>query len=84
MVTRESQRGRGAAGMLITWGAKQAEAEGVLAYLEASALGKPVYTKYGFKEVGEASHCDLRPHGADVVFVIAHMAKLPPGWNGNK
>jgi hypothetical protein len=77
MVTRESQRGRGAADMLISWGAKQAEAEGVPAYFEASILGKPVYTKYGFKEVGEASHCDLKPNGLDVMFVIAHMAKLP-------
>jgi hypothetical protein len=77
MVTRESQRGRGAAGMLISWGAKQAEADCVPAYLEASVLGKPVYTKYGFTEVGEASHCDLKPYGLDVVFIIAHMAKLP-------
>lgn len=84
MVTRESQRGRGAAGMLITWGAKQAEAEGVPAYLEASVLGKPVYIKYGFKEVGEASRYDLRPHGSDLIFVIAHMAKLLPSRNGKK
>lgn len=40
MVTRESHRGRGAAGMLINWGAKQAEAESVPASLEASVLGK--------------------------------------------
>lgn len=78
MVTRESQRGRGAAGMLISWGVRQAEAAGVPAYLEASVLGKPAYTKYGFQQVGEAIHCSLRPYGADVVFVLAHMAKLPP------
>jgi hypothetical protein len=70
--------------MLINWGAKQAKAEGVRAYLEASVLGKPVYTRYGFKEVDEDSYCDLRPYRADVVFVIAHMAKVPPGWKGKK
>jgi hypothetical protein len=42
------------------------------------------YAKYGFKEVGEASHCDLRPYGIDIVFAIAHMAKLPLGWKGKK
>lgn len=40
LTTSASQRGRGAAGMLVTWGAQQAEAEGVPAYLEASVLGK--------------------------------------------
>ena len=84
MITRESQRGRGAAGMLVTWGAEQAEVEGVPAYLEASVLGKRQYLKYGFKEVGEASHCDLRSYGLDLVFVIAHMAKLPPYWKCQK
>ena len=82
MITRESQRRRGAAELLVTWGARQAELEGIPAYLEASVQGKPQYTKYGFKEVGEASHCDLKPYDLDLVFVIAHMARLPPGWKG--
>jgi hypothetical protein len=42
------------------------------------------YTKYSFKEVVEASHCDLKPYGIDIVFVVAHMAKLPLDWKGKK
>lgn len=37
----EHGHARVAAGMLINWGAKQAKAEGVPAYLEAGVLGKP-------------------------------------------
>jgi hypothetical protein len=40
------------------------------------------YTKYGFREVGEASHCDLGPYGVEIVVIIAHMAKLPLDWKG--
>lgn len=43
-----------------------------------------LYTKYSFKEVVEASHCDLKPYGIDIVFVVAHMAKLPLDWKGKK
>jgi hypothetical protein len=47
MITRESRRGRDAVGMLVTWGVRQAEAEGVLAYLEASLLGKVNFPSNG-------------------------------------
>ena len=43
MVTRQSQRGRGAAGMLIKWGLERAKDFGVPAYLEAGAQGRPIY-----------------------------------------
>jgi hypothetical protein len=39
--------GRGAVGMLVTWGVRQAEAEGVPAYLGASLLGKVNFPSNG-------------------------------------
>lgn len=36
-----------------------------------------MYTRYGFKEVGEDSHCDLRPYRADVVFRDCTYGKSP-------
>lgn len=77
MVTRPSQRGRGAAGMLIEWGVKKAEENGVPAYLEAAKLAMPLYEKFGFRQVGELISMDLRGHGVDLDFVIAKMAILP-------
>lgn len=83
MVTRPSQRGRGAAGMLINWGVERAKEEGCPAYLEAAVLAKPLYEKFGFREVGE-QRLDLRKHGVDMDFVIAQMAFVPEGCGGGK
>jgi len=47
MITRESRRGRDAEGMPVTWGVRQAEAEGVPAYLEASLLGEANFPSNG-------------------------------------
>ncbi|KAJ5611267.1 hypothetical protein N7510_007986 [Penicillium lagena] len=80
MVTRESQRGRGAAKMLIRWGIEQAERDGVPAYLEAGVMGRPVYEKLGFKQVGELLEVDLRRHGIQSTFVMCKMAYFPAGY----
>lgn len=77
MVTRQSQRGRGAAGMLIRWGIEQSERDGVPAYLEAGSAGKPVYEKYGFEQVGNLQELDLSPFGLDIKFSMAHMVRQP-------
>ena len=77
MVTRECYRGQGAAGMLINWGVQKAREDGVPAYLEASAQGKPVYEKCGFQQVGELVPWDMRPYGIDIIFNIAKMACFP-------
>lgn len=47
MIMRESRRESGAAGMLIAWGVRLAEAEGVPAYLEAILLGKVNFPSNG-------------------------------------
>lgn len=77
MVTRISQRGRGAAGMLIQYGVEMAKEQGVPAYLEAGVLGKPIYEKFGFREVAGPMDIDLRPFGIDVDFPMARMAFIP-------
>jgi hypothetical protein len=78
LVTRSSQRGRGAAGMLIKWGIEQSEREGTPAYLEAGVQGKPIYEKYGFRQVGEGVKLDLSSVGKPgVVFEMANMVRQP-------
>jgi GNAT superfamily N-acetyltransferase len=77
LVTRSSQRGRGAAGMLIKWGVKKAKEDGVAAYLEAGVMGKPIYEKHGFKELAEPLCLDLRPYGVDMDIAMANMGILP-------
>ena len=77
MVTRQCYRRQGAASLLINWGVQRAREDGVPAYLEASALGKPAYERFGFHEVGERVPWDMRPYGIDLVFSIAKMAYSP-------
>lgn len=76
MVTRASQRGRGAAGMLINWGVEKARVDGISAYLEAGTIGRPIYEKHGFQEIGEPMLLDLRPYGVDMDFAMAKMGVL--------
>ena len=73
LITRPSQRGRGAAGLLINWGIQQSVADDVPAYLEAGVMGKPIYEKYGFRQVGEVVKCDLQSHGGTGEFLMANM-----------
>ncbi|KAL7936373.1 acyl-CoA N-acyltransferase [Trichoderma chlorosporum] len=42
---------RGAGGLCLKWGAAEADRLGLVSYLEASEEGRPLYEKYGFKEV---------------------------------
>ena len=74
MVTRPSQRGKGAARLLIQWGIQRAEETGAPAYLEAGAMGRPIYEKMGFRQVGELMELDLRALGVKATFVMAKMA----------
>lgn len=77
MVTRESQRGRGAATMLIRWGIEQAEKDGVPAYLEAGVMGKQIYEKLGFRQVGTLLEVNLREYGMQMTFVMSKMGYFP-------
>ncbi|UKZ83089.1 hypothetical protein TrVFT333_010891 [Trichoderma virens FT-333] len=42
---------RGAGGKCLQWGTSEADRLGLVSYLEASEEGRPLYEKYGFKEV---------------------------------
>ncbi|KAH7346605.1 hypothetical protein BKA65DRAFT_502858 [Rhexocercosporidium sp. MPI-PUGE-AT-0058] len=77
LVTRGSQRGRGAAGMLINWGIEKAKDDGVPVYLEAGVMGRPIYEKRGFQQIGEPLVLDLKPHGVDMTVIMAKMGILP-------
>jgi len=77
MVTRKCHGGQGAASLLIEWGGDQARKDGIPAYTEASAQGKPVYEKCGFQQVGDLVPWDCKPYGVDAVFNITKMAWYP-------
>lgn len=83
LVTRPSQRRRGAAALLIRWGMDRARETGASAYLEAGVQGRPVYEKFGFEQVGPERRVDLRDHigdaGGPKEFVLANMRWSPTG-----
>jgi hypothetical protein len=80
VVTRSSQRRRGAAGMLTRWGQEQAEKTGASAYLEAGVLGRPVYEKFGFQQAYELLRVDIKNFQAPVdVLEMVCMAWHPGG-----
>jgi GNAT superfamily N-acetyltransferase len=91
MVTHPAHRGKGAAGMLIRWGIEQAErtGAGVPAYLEAGVMGRPIYERFGFVQVGELLEVDLEGCGGKGKFVMCTMAHFPgdgrgSGWEGER
>lgn len=77
MVTRPSHRGKGAAGLLIRWGIEKANEDGVPAYLEAGVMGKPIYERNGFLQIGDPLEVDLKNFGVDMTFTLCHMAYFP-------
>ena len=76
-VTLPSYRGKGAAGLLIRWGIERAEKDQVPAYLEAGVMGKPIYERYGFVQIGDLLEVDLKEHGVDMVIIMCKMAYIP-------
>ncbi|KAJ5817263.1 Acyl-CoA N-acyltransferase [Penicillium robsamsonii] len=50
-----SYQGKGLGSKLLKWGLTRADTEGVEVYLGASPAGRPLYAKYGFREVGTFS-----------------------------
>ncbi|KAI9837919.1 MAG: hypothetical protein M1837_002658 [Sclerophora amabilis] len=52
LATHPKYQGRGAASTLLDWGTKQADADGIPAYLEASPDGLRLYRSRGFEERG--------------------------------
>lgn len=71
-MTRPGFRKNGAGTKLVQWGCDKAAADGVPAYLEAGPMGKPLYAKLGFKEIG-VLHVDSKPWGMDRDVVLSQM-----------
>ncbi|KAJ5306883.1 Acyl-CoA N-acyltransferase [Penicillium antarcticum] len=68
LAVHPSHQGRGLASKLLKWGLARADDEGVEVYLSSSPEGKPVYEKYGFRDLESFSPypdyvqvCMLRP-----------------------
>ena len=58
--------------MLVKWGVDKAKQDGIPAFIEASAAGKPLYEKCGFRCVGEQS-VDVSQFGIAEPIVLARM-----------
>ncbi|KAE8349834.1 acyl-CoA N-acyltransferase [Aspergillus coremiiformis] len=56
LATHTDSRRMGAARMLLDWGCRRADQEGVLVYVDASADGRPVYEKFGFVDRSDGQH----------------------------
>jgi hypothetical protein len=56
--------------MLVRWGCERADAAGVVAYLQASPVGEPLYARHGFKSVGELELNLRRWGGTEVMRFI--------------
>lgn len=64
IATRPAYQGKGAGGMLMQWGVNRSDEDSLECYLDATPEGKPLYEKYGFRELetlkffnGTYSHC---------------------------
>ncbi|KAJ4256713.1 hypothetical protein NW762_008809 [Fusarium torreyae] len=73
LCTHEKWQGKGAASLLLRWGIERADAEGVPCFLEATAKGKPIYEKFGFKT--KAEHEFHWPQGTSVEAYMERDAK---------
>lgn len=71
---------RGAGGKLVEWGVRQADALGLVAYLESSPEARPLYERWGFEVVKEVEF-DMnqfgRPDLKDTVDVNRLMIRQP-------
>lgn len=72
LVTHPDHHRKGAGGLLVQWGCNKADEKGVVAYLEASEMGKPLYERYGFQPVKTVS-VDLKDFGGDEImnFIVS-------------
>ncbi|KAH7388639.1 hypothetical protein BKA66DRAFT_568965 [Pyrenochaeta sp. MPI-SDFR-AT-0127] len=74
--THPDHRGRGAGQLLLNWGLKKADAEGMVTYLDATSHARPMYEKRGFKVV-KATEWDREPWGGQGKDWHGHMVRQP-------
>lgn len=75
LVTRQSQRRRGAAQLLLQWGLDKSDETGAPAYLESGVMGVELYKSMGFQEVGRPMEVKLKADQPP--FKMASMAYFP-------
>jgi hypothetical protein len=64
--------------MLVEYGCRRADEQGVIAVLGASDMGKGLYLKHGFKIIKELEF-DLRPFGFESTETRRSMMRMPLG-----
>lgn len=62
--------------MLIEWGTKKADEQGLISVLQASKAGEGLYRRHGF-EVVRIREMDLRPFGVDHTELRKGMIRQP-------
>ena len=62
--THPDQQGRGAAALLLDWGLKKADKEGLTTYLDATQMARPIYERRGF-ELRKGLEWDRVPWGGE-------------------
>lgn len=78
LATHPDHQGRGAGKLLLDWGVKKADDEGLITYLDASQVARPIYERRGF-EVKRAIEWDRTVWGGKGVDVHYCMVRLPHG-----
>ena len=78
LATHPGHQGRGAGKLLLDWGMKKADDEGLVTYLDATQVARPIYEKRGF-EVKRPVVWDRTMWGGDGVDVHYCMVRLPEG-----
>ncbi|KAJ4380522.1 hypothetical protein N0V86_003879 [Didymella sp. IMI 355093] len=76
LATHPDYQGRGAGKLLLDWGVKKADVEGLVTYLDATQIAKPIYEKRGF-EVRREIDWDRKAWGGEGVDVHYCMVRRP-------
>lgn len=74
--THPDHHRRGAGTLLLNWGLKKADDEGVPTYLDATSIARPLYEKRGFKVI-KATEWDRVPWGGQGKDWHGHMVRQP-------
>ncbi|KAH8711871.1 hypothetical protein GQ44DRAFT_731099 [Phaeosphaeriaceae sp. PMI808] len=76
LATHPEHQGRGAGSMLLKWGIKKADDEGLIAYLDATSKARPMYEKQGF-EIAKVIEWDRVPWGGEGMDCHWSMVRQP-------
>ncbi|KAF2012269.1 hypothetical protein BU24DRAFT_273462 [Aaosphaeria arxii CBS 175.79] len=79
LVTHPEHHRKGAGGLLVDWGCREADKRNVECYLEASPMGEPLYKRFGFERV-KVVELDLGAYeeGGEVFEFI--LMRRPAKW----